>query len=175
MSGVAPVALVLGRARLRGAGASLATLALAQTLAVAWAAWYVAETFLASAPISLPRAPLPPATFLAAWIVSLVLVLVAAPLLGARAARDAWRVVDPTAALPISPAARVLAAAFPASLALAIVTAATSPVYVVLYELGAFTLGDLPRPLAAHAAVVLAGPLVGAIARQAVGRGGTAS
>jgi hypothetical protein len=145
----------------RWQGGTLATLAVVHAILVTWAAWYVAEAWWSSAPVGVSPTPLAPVAFQGSWIMGSLYLLGVGPAIGFRAVRGPWVGADPTATLPLGRAGRALSAWGASTVLLTVVALAPLPTYLVLFEMGAFTVSDLTVPLFLHFGVIVAGPIMG--------------
>lgn len=157
-----------GRRLARAHGAAPVALATVHAVVVAWVAWYVAESIRAAASLAASPTPLPPGVFRGAWLAGLVSAVLIGLVTGASALGRGWVGANPMRVLPLPPAAHLVAAWSSAVLVVAIVDLATLPVYVALYEMGAFAASDLATPTAAHIAAIVVAPLAGIAGRLAV-------
>jgi hypothetical protein len=139
----------------RARGASVAVSAFVHAVIVTWFAWYLADEAWAAATTSASPTPLPFRVFLWPWIAGCLVLLVSGVTAGTLAARGPWEGSDPMRALPVSTASRLASAWTASLLCVAIIALAPMPVYVCLWQLGAFTAASL-APVAAITIGVLA-------------------
>lgn len=153
--------LLAVRYLVRASAGTIVGLAVLDTATAAWVAWYLVDAAWSAAPLSASRTPLPTATFHGAWIATLVVLLMAAPCVGVRSARGAWEGTDPTAALPLRRGTRLLSAWAGSVTILGAAALAPLPVYLALFDMGAFGGAGWPAPLIGHLLVIAVVPLSG--------------
>lgn len=155
----------------RGRGGTLLALAALHAGVVAWVGWYLAEAGWSAMPLRASRTPLSSVTFVGSAVAGTLLLLAVGPAIGAGTVKGPWIGPDPTNVLPVGPATR-LASAWVASCAiLAVVGCAPLPIYLSLYEMGAFTLSEIGWLILAQSASIALAPLAGiAVAMARRGR-----
>lgn len=150
-----------GRLLVRESGGTLVSLAVLHAGLVAWVAWYLVEAEWSLAPLWASRTPLSGVTFHGSWAAGTLLLLAVAPLVGAAAVRGSWVGDDPTRSLPVDALTRLVWAWGAASVVLVVAGLAPLPVYLALFEMGAFTPSGLVWPVLAQSAAILLAPLAG--------------
>ncbi len=164
MGGVVIMTCLAVKHLLRAWGGVIVAAVLGESVVVAGVVWYLVEFTWGSAPLSASRTPLHPATFTGGWLAAFIGSLTLAPLFGAAAMRGPWVGSDPTRALPIGHGSRLLVAWIAAAIAAAVVGVAPIPVYVALYEMGAFAPHEVGGPLGVSVTSIVVGPGIGILA-----------